>query len=147
MKKLVWFAVAVCAMFAMNQAAGEEGRIYYSVESTVSVDGRVVMKPTAIALADNPVRTEIDGNDASSTSYRFEYTVTPVAGKEKSQATIHVSFFDMSKGNWVLRSQPSAVVRLDQEATIALPYHEGPASSRVTTFNITVSRVAVAEKA
>jgi len=140
LNKAIRIIAVSLTIFAATQAVATE-KVYYSVSANVAVNAREVMSPKAIALANNPVRTELLGS-AASPSYRLEYTVTPVAGKEDSEATIHVSFFNKSMDNWVLRAQPSAVVRLGDEATISLPYQEGTSSPQVTDFNLTVVRIA-----
>lgn len=135
--KIGRLACVVFLFLAGGVCAHAADRSYYSVAVSVAVDGRLVMQPKAIALANVPVRTEIEGESP----YRFVYTVTPEKGGG-ADAVIHVSFFDKVLGNWTLRADPALAVRFRQEASIEMPYHEGNASPRRVSVTLTVDTIA-----
>lgn len=129
--------VCLTCLLLMNiTTARADDPKYYSVEGVVAVDGQEIMRPQAIAVENIPVRVEISGRNGS---YLFEYTISRGDGAASTQAAVHLSFFDKAFGNWVLRAQPSMIVRLGEKASVEMPYQEGEASPRRVAMDITIT--------
>lgn len=135
---------AALLISSMSATAAAAEHKYYNISATVNVDGRDVMHPSAVVEANHPARIEI--GDSAANSYRVDFTVTPGEGVHANdQAKVEINFFTKVMGNWTLRSQPSLVVRIGQEASVEGPYHEGVASPRVVKITATVSHKTEAE--
>ncbi len=136
MKYLTMFIGFCFITFFSASVLAKDGQ-FYTVKTSISVDGVEVMHPSAVVLENHPASIEI--TNLAGKSYRLEINVIPGDDKHNiDQATVRASFYDLAMGNWVLRAQPALVVWTGKPASVEQPYHEGQQSPRKVKVTVTV---------
>ena len=127
----------VCGFLACAVTAPADAATRYRLEFTIARDGVVVSKPSLVVEEGKRAELTLENAGDPDRGIRMLATAVPATAgtPEREAASLDLMFFESHGGEWILRSEPSTTVYLDEPASLEIATRNGKRAA--PTFDIT----------